>query len=571
MNEAAKEPGAQDVETREVEARVARTRGVMARVAAATGGFRFNPVWLVPIVALLIGLWMTYSHYAGQGPIVEITFHSGEGIQAGTTKVRRKNVEIGQVLDLRLSEDAENVVLSVRIYAHAAELLREDSLFWVVRPRIGVGGITGLGTLVSGAYIELSPGSDEELADSFVGLDAPPVTPRGTPGLHVTLNSAGNQALRAGDPIFFQGIEVGRIESVDFDNQKRRSYYNAFIAAPYDDLITENTRFWFNSGMSFDLSADGIRFDVASLSAVLAGGVAFDVPEGLPLGESITERAFFTIYPRESATRELEYENALSFVILFDDSIRGLRPGAPVEYRGVKVGEVVRTDIDYPQVENLLDPRSRIPVLIDLVPARFGFEDDYGVLQEVDDRINELIADGLTAGLAFGNLLTGQKFIELQYRGDNFSETQTFAGYTVIPSIDGEIDQLIANASSAMETINNLPLDQVVDSANVALDEIAATLAEFRKSAAELDEILADPAAHEMMATLNATLLSFQQLAMDFSEGSATNVELQKSLQSLAQALNELEPVLRNLRRRPNSLIFGGDDGRDLEPQGERE
>ncbi len=258
-------------------------------------------------------------------------------------------------------------------------------------------------------------------------------------------------------------------------------------------------------------------------------------------------------------------------MILFDDSIRGLRPGAPVEYRGVKVGEVVRTDIDYPQVENLLDPRSRIPVLIDLVPARFGFEDDYGVLQEVDDRINELIADGLTAGLAFGNLLTGQKFIELQYRGDNFSETQTFAGYTVIPSIDGEIDQLIANASSAMETINNLPLDQVVDSANVALDEIAATLAEFRKSAAELDEILADPAAHEMMATLNATLLSFQQLAMDFSEGSATNVELQKSLQSLAQALNELEPVLRNLRRRPNSLIFGGDDGRDLEPQGERE
>jgi paraquat-inducible protein B len=545
-------------EAQEVEARVG-------------GGLKFSKVWLVPIVALVIGLWMIYSYYSGQGPIIEITFVSGEGIQAGSTKIRRKNVEIGEVLDLRLSEDAEKVVLSVRIFNHAEELLREDSQFWVVRPRIGAGGISGLSTLLSGAYIELSPGSDEDLADTFEGLETPPVTPLGTPGLQVTLDSAGNQALREGEPILFHGMEVGTIEFVYFNNEKRRTYYNAFIAAPYDQLVTENTRFWFSSGLSVDLSADGIRFDVGSLPSVLVGGVAFDVPEGLPLGEQITERAYFTIYPRESASREFQYENALSFMILFDDSIRGLRAGAPVEYRGVKVGEVVRTDIDYGDIENLLEPDSRIPVMIDLVPARLGFEDDYAVLEDVDERINELIDDGLTAGLAMGNLLTGQKYIELQYRGDGFGNSQTFAGYTVIPSIDGQLDQLLANASNAMETINNLPLDQVVDSAQVALDEIAATLAEFRKSASELDKILADPASHELMGTLNAALMSFQQLAVDFSEGSATNIELQKSLQSLAQTLNELEPVLRNIRRKPNSLIFGGSEDRDLEPKGERE
>ena len=543
-------------------------KDVEARVG---GGPRFSTIWLVPVVALVIGLWMTYSHYAGQGPIIEITFHSGEGIQAGTTKVRRKNVEIGQVLVLRLSEDAEKVVLSVRIYDHAKQLLREDSQFWVVRPRIGSGGISGLSTLLSGAYIELSPGSGESLADSFEGLETPPVTPLGTPGLHVTLDSAGTQPLREGDPILFHGNEVGRIEFVYFNNLKRRTYYNAFIAAPYDALVTENTRFWFNSGLSVELSADGIRFEMASLPAVLAGGVAFDVPEGLPLGEQITERAYFTIFSRESASRESEYENALSFVILFEDSIRGLRPGAPVEYRGVKVGEVVRTDIDYLEIENLLEPRSKIPVLIDLIPARLGFADDYSVLEEVANRIDELIDDGLTAGLAIGNLLTGQKYIELQYHGDGFGESQTFAGYTVIPAIDGQLDQLLSNASSVMMTINKLPLDQLVDSAHVALDEIAATLAEFRKSASALDSILADPASHELIGTLNATLTSFQQLAVDFSEGSATNIELQKSLQSLARALNELEPVLRNLRRRPNSLIFGGSEDRDLEPKGERE
>lgn len=563
MNETAKDLETQDVGAEDVE------RGdVAARVG---GGVRFSTVWLVPVVALLIGLWMTYSHYAGQGPIIEITFQSGEGIQAGTTKVRRKNVEIGEVLDLRLSEDAEEVVLSIRIYNHAEHLLREDSQFWVVRPRIGAGGISGLSTLLSGAYIALSPGSEEDLADSFVGLETPPVTPLGTPGLHVTLNSASNQALREGDPVLFQGIEVGTIEYAYFDNQKRRSYYNAFIAAPYDELVTDNTRFWFNSGLSVDLSADGIRFDIASLSAVLAGGVAFDVPEGLPLGEQITDRAYFTIYPRESASREIIYENALSFVILFEDSIRGLRPGAPVEYRGVKVGEVVRTDIDYHEIGNLLELDSRIPVMIDLVPARFGFSDDYAVLDEVDERVNELIEDGLTAGLAMGNLLTGQKYIELQYHANGSGEILSFAGYTVIPSIDGQLDQLLANASNAMVTINQLPLEQLVGNANVAFDEMAATLAELRKSAIDLDEILSDPASRELIGTLNAALTSFQQLAMDFAEGSATNLELQQSLQSLARTLNELEPVLRNLRRNPNSLIFGVSEDPDLEPKGERE
>ncbi len=541
---------------------------VEARVG---GGLKFSTVWLVPVVALVIGLWMIYSHYAGRGPIIEIMFVSGVGIQAGTTKVRSKNVEVGEVLDLRLSDDVEKVVVSVRIFPHAEELLHEDSQFWVVRPRIGAGGISGLSTLLSGAYIELSPGIAEDLADSFEGRETPPVTPLGTPGLHVTLDSAGNQPLHEGDPILFHGMEVGTVELVYFNKEKRRTYYDAFIAAPYDHLVTENTRFWFSSGLSVDLSADGIRVDMASLSTLLAGGVAFGVPEGLPLGEQITERAYFTIYPRESASRESYYENALSFVILFDDSIRGLRPGAPVEYRGVKVGEVVRTDIDYREIENLLEPHSKIPVMIDLFPARLGFEDDESVLDEVDNRINELIDDGLTAGLATGNLLTGQKYIELQYHGDGFGEIQTFAGYTVIPSIDSQLDQLLANASSAMATINKLPLDQVVDSAHAALDEIAATLAEFREVASELDEILADPASHELMGTLNTALMSFQQLAADFSEGSATNFELQQSLQSLAQTLNELEPVLRNIRRKPNSLIFGGSEDRDLEPTGERE
>jgi len=544
------------------------TDGTQARVGR---GARFSRIWLVPIVAVIIGLWMTYLHWVSQGPLIEITFVSGEGIEAGKTKIKRKNVDVGDVIDVRLSDDAERIVLSARINKHEARLLSEDSRFWVVRPRVGAGGISGLSTLLSGAYIALSPGSSSSSADQFEGLEAPPVTPIGTPGLHVTLDSDGNRSLNEGDPILFHGIEVGTIEYVHFNTEERRTYYNAFIEAPYDRLITSNTRFWFSSGLSANLSADGIRLEMTSLATVISGGVSFGVPDGQPRGERITERAFFKVYPRESAINEAQYEHALSYMILFEDSIRGLRVGAPVEFRGVKVGQVVRTDTDYSEIENLLDPQSRIPVLIDIVPARLGFADTEASLVTVDNQISTLIGTGLKAGLATGNFLTGQKYVELQYLDQPADQVAGFAQYTVIPAVGDQLGKLLVNAGRTLDLIGSLPLEQVVDSAQIALDEFAVTLGEFRKSATELDDILKDPASHELMGVLNSTLMSFQELALDFSEGSATNRELQRSLQSLEQTMTELEPVLRNLRRRPNSIIFGGTDSPDLEPTGSNE
>lgn len=542
-----------------------------AAPAKVGGGTRYSKIWLVPIAAVFIGLWMVYLNFASKGPLIEITFVSGEGIEAGKTKVKRKNVEVGEVLDLRLSEGGENVILSVRMSRHATELLRTDSSFWVVRPRVGKGGISGLNTLLSGAYIELTPGTEAESAEEFEGLETPPVTPIGTPGLHVTLDSDGNRPLSAGDPVLFHGLEVGTIEYVHFNTAERRTYYNAFVEAPYDRLITTNTRFWFSSGLSASLSADGIRLEMASLAAVISGGVSFGVPEGQPPGDRIEQRAFFNVYPQESAIHETQYDQALSYVVLFDDSIRGLRPGAPVEYRGVKIGQVVRTDIDYPEIGNLLDPQTKVPVLIEIVPGRLGYTDDESATRGASEKIDDLIGSGLRAGLATGNLLTGRKYVELQHDEKYPVNVQAFSGYIVIPSVDGQLGQLLANADRTLDIINGLPLDQLFDSAHVALGEISATLAEFRKSGVELEEILADPASHEIMGALNATLASFRDLALDFSEGSATNHELQQSLQSLDQTLTELEPVLRKLRRKPNSLIFGGRDGADPEPQGTQE
>ncbi len=543
----------------------ANSREASERVdARVSEGPRISTIWFVPIIAVLIGLWMVYTHYTSQGPLIEITFESAEGIEPGRTKVRRRNVEIGEVLRVRLSDDANQVVLDVRIQQENADLLREDTSFWVVRPRVGPGGVSGLSTLLSGSYIEMSPGTADESAREFEGLEAPPLTPIGTPGLFVTLDSSGNKALQAGDPILFNGLQVGRIEYVHFNSEERRTYYNAFVEAPYDRLVTTNTQFWFSSGINMEISADGARFEVPPLTTLIGGGVAFDVPAGQPLGERIKGRAFFTIHPRESSIYERYFEQSLQYVILFEDSIRGLRPGAPVEFRGVRVGEVLRTVIDFVEVGNLLDESSMIPVLIELVPGRFGFDDDERSAIEAEAEIDELISQGLHGGIGMGNLLTGQKFIELQYFESEPHPDETFAGVTVIPSVGGQVGRLMDSVADTVANLNELPLEEMTDSAVDALDQMTTTLA-------ELETVLTDEAMQKLIQSIDETLEQFQLLAEDFSEGSQMHEDMQRAIRSLEQTLFELEPALRNLRQRPNSLIFGGPGDEDPEPQGARQ
>ena len=232
---------------------------------------------------------------------------------------------------------------------------------------------------------------------------------------------------------------------------------------------------------------------------------------------------------------------------------------------------MLRTDIEYDEVTNLLEPDSRIPVLIGLVPARLGYDDSETALAEADARITELIGNGLRAGLAPGSILTGQKYVELQYHDVPSGGLQTFASHKVIPSIDDRLGQLLNSAAGVLDTINRLPLDTLADTADVALRQMTATLAEIQKSAAGLENMLANPASEQLVGSLNAALVGFQQLAISFSDGSATNRELQESLRALERSLRELEPALRNSRRKPNSLIFGIDEQEDVEPQGGKE
>ena len=525
-------------------------------------------IWLIPISAVLIGVWMIYFHLSSLGPLVVINFETAEGIEAGKTKIKIKNVEVGMVESVDLSNNLEGVAVRARIHKHDEHLLKEDTQFWVVRPRIGKGGISGLGTLFSGAYIELSPGSSAVENYEFIGLDAEPITPAGTPGIHVTLESSGYQALQIGDPVLFHGIDVGRIEHFHFNTRERKVYYNAFIQSPYDNLITTNTKFWEVSGIEIDSSADGIRIQLGTLESMISGGVTFDVPNDLPRGERVTGREFFIIYPNKEAINENRYNYVLNYILLFKDSIRGLKPGAPVEYRGVKIGTVVRTDVNYPEITNVLDQNTLIPVMIAVEPARMGFEDNEDTLPLVEQKITALLKKGLRGALATGNLLTGSKYIELQYGEDIMNSLESFSSYSVIPTLESQFEQIVSKMSKLMDKLNDLPLESVVSSANSSLQQVTTTLVEFQNITAQLETLLKQSTDQNLVGSIQSTLENFRQLSADFSAGSLTHEELQNTLSTMKNTLSELEPLLLQLNQKPNSLIFSNQRNKDIEPKG---
>jgi paraquat-inducible protein B len=527
-----------------------------------------SKIWLIPIVALFIGAWMIYFHLSSQGPLIVIYFASGEGIEAGKTKIKVKNVEVGLVEKLKLNDDLNGIAVTARVHKNDEYLLMEDTEFWVVRPRIGKSGVSGLGTLLSGAYIELAPGTSDKAKFEFIGLENIPVTPAGTPGLHVTLDSSSEHALHIGDPIIFHGVDVGQIEWVHFNTSERTVYYNAFIESPYDKLVTSNTRFWEVNGIEVNLSADGIRMQTGTLETLISGGVTFDVPEDMPRGEVITTREFFTIYPHKGAIYENRYKYALHYMLLFKDSIRGLRPGAPVEYRGIKVGAVARTDIDYPEISNILEKESLIPVMINIEPARVGFKDKESALPLVEKDVAELLKKGLRGGLATGSLLTGSKYVELQYDEGVLTELETFNEYLVIPTLESQFAQIIKKVNAVMNKIYELPVEPVISSAEEALQEITTTVKEFKTTAMQLEILLKQSSDENLVGNIKDVLENFKKLAADFSEGSMTHEELQSTLRRMKDALAELEPFLSQLNQKPNSLIFNNEKDKDIEPKG---
>lgn len=516
-----------------------------------------SKIWLVPIIAICMGAWMVYHQWSNQGPLISIVFENASGLEAGKTKIKMHNVDIGEVKTIALTEDLQKVLVTARMSANAEGLLRESTEFWSVNPRISLNGISGLNTLVSGTYINMSTNLEGASIRDFVALSAPPITPSGTPGLHVTLNSNAEFAFKEGDPVIYKGLKVGEFESIYFNFDERVVYYNTFIQAPYHKLITSNTKFWNASGVQMELGTNGVKVKSSSIETLITNGVAFGVPEGLPQGERVSDRSYFNIHDSYESAAEERYKAVAKYVILVDDTVRGLHIGAPVEYRGIQVGKVLEINPPNNNQQKWLDSGVAIPVIIGIQPGRIEQTDDQAGIEHIRQQMRMWVENGFRASLQTGNLLTGALFVNLeQYPNVASTKIEQFQDYEVIPSISNEFSQITEKVSAILDNINDMDLVQFSVAANQMMADISASANSMNSTADDFAGTLRQMDEQQFSVKLAAALSGVAELTQGFASGSKTNNEINDTLNTLQQRLRELQPLLLELNQAPNSLIF---------------
>ncbi len=527
----------------------------------------WSPVWIVPIVTLLIGGWILFHHFSHLGPQVTLITENAEGIEAGKTTIKSRSVDVGVVEKAELTDDLHHVEITARLNSGMEKLLHGDSVFWVVKPQIGREGVTGLNTLLSGAYIELQLGTKAEPKEHYELLNAPPLAPPDAKGIRITLDSKKSGQLNAGDPVLFRGYRVGTVETSNFDTDKRMMTYQLFIAVPYDRLVTTNVRFWKDSGIAVDMSASGMRVEMGSLTTLFSGGVSFDVPDGWELGEAATNNTDYHLFDDQRSIQDSLYTNHVDFLMYFTDSIRDLQAGAPVEFRGIRLGTVAEVPLMTEGVNQELNNDYRVPVLIRIEPDRFvkRLGQDFNLEQHLRDGKKR----GLRASLKTGNLLSGSLYVDLDFY-DNvppYKGPDKVAGYEIIPTTSGGLSQIQQKLVAALDKINALPLNGVVAEATGTLKESQRTLRELQGTLKNLNQITASRAMKTLPEDMQQTLRELNRSMKGLQPGSPAYNKLVGDMQRLDQVLRELQPVLKTLNTKSNALVFEAKPGQDPQPK----
>ncbi len=551
------------------------TTQTSAEESAVVNGVLVKPVkgiskiWFVPLVALCIGLWMVYYQWSSQGPLIVIEFADATGLEVGKTKIKTRSVDVGLVKEIELTDDLQGVLVTARMNANVGSLLHKDNQFWVVTPRISLKGVSGLNTLLSGPYINMAPGRAQDKSTHFTALASPPITPAGTPGLHITLNSNAEFAYKAGDPVIYKGLKVGEIEETFFKFDERVVYYNTFINAPYHKLITGNTRFWDASGVQLKVGAGGVVLDTGSIESLLTNGVTFGVPEGVSPGEPISDGSYFDIHKSYDEAIAQRYKQSAEFAVLVKDTVRGLQVGAPVEYRGLKIGRVEAINPPEITAELRASKSFDIPVIISIQPGRVNQPDNEEGVSALKDKLGDWVSGGLRASLKTGNLLTGALFVDLQHYPDEQPEVVgQLLDYDVIPSISDGLAQITTKVSAVLDNINQIKLQSIGDNTNALLVKMTQTAESLKQTSEAVEGLVASIQGDEINDQLLEAVANLSQLTKDFSAGSESYEQINQTLQTIQQTMKDMQPLLLQLNNKPNSLIFtNGNEGQRIEPK----
>ncbi|MFK7850013.1 MAG: intermembrane transport protein PqiB [Akkermansiaceae bacterium] len=534
---------------------------------------RWNVVWVIPILAILIGGWMLYKNFSEKGPTIKIRFATAEGIIAGQTEIKCRSVTVGKVKRVELGKDLDSVILHCTLGAGTEDLLLEGTRFWVVRPRISAANISGLATLITGSYIELDPGTMTEKKRNFRwdGLENPPATNLSVPGRRLTLVSDQAGYLSVGSPIYYRGFEVGRVEESRLDNSKRRIIYQIFIREEYQELVKENTKFWNTSGVDVVAGVDGFKLRTPSFQAMVSGGISFSVPVGMDAGETVGDDTIFELHEDAESAAASTFKPSMQLLLLFDQSVRGLVKTAPVEYRGITIGRVTNISFDY-----IADRENRkVPVLVEIDPQPLRPNGEEDAPEEEVERLGDAIKNGLRATIKTGSLLTGAMYVDFDYYDDAEPVELTFEDkYPVVPTRASGLLQIEAKLASILEKVDSLPVEEMLKQITRAADETATTVADAKGVIEEVQlvakavrEALENPELKTLPENLNRSLQALEESLASIGPNGTLQGDLLRSLDEFRSAMRSVEALSDTIKEKPNSIFFGKETSKGVRPK----
>jgi paraquat-inducible protein B len=546
---------------------------------------RISIVWIIPLVAAVIGGTLAYKAITERGPTITIAFKTAEGLEAGKTRIKYKDVELGRVESISLSDDLSRVVVTASLSRQTERYLNTNTRFWVVRARIAAGEVYGLGTLFSGVYIAMEPGPDGDPRRDFVGLERPPVVTADFPGRRFRLRADRLGSLDIGAPVYYRQIRVGQVDSYDLEPDGLAVNIGIFIEAPYHRHVYRNTRFWNAGGLDLRLDPSGLRLNTPSLASLLIGGIAFDTPVDLEPGEPASEGDVFQVYNSFEDSRQKTYAIKDRYLLHFENSVRGLIAGSPVEFGGIRIGQVLDLSLEF-------DPKRatfRLPVLIEIEPERITGGKQAWTQANRRTTMEQLVEKGFRAQLKTASMITGRLVVDFDFYPEAPPEHIVWEGkYPLLPTVPGALQELTGSVVRLVERLNQWPIERIGSQMNTALDSLNATLERAR---VKLDGIPAEQIGADLSAaikTFSATLDQTQGLVrrLDAKVAVEAGVLLEQARQTLAsmetamgkdavltqearRAATELADAAQAMRiladylsRHPEALIYGKEGGK---------
>jgi paraquat-inducible protein B len=528
-------------------------------------------IWVIPLVAVAIGAWLAWDTWSKEGPTIRISFDNGEGLQAGQSQLKFKDIVFGTVKSLELAPDHTHVIVTVATTHQAKPLLTDGTIFWVVKPRLFAGNVSGLETLLSGSYIGMLPGQAEGKAQhKFVGHEDPPILSANVPGHTFMLKAKKLGSISLGSPVFFRDLNVGEVLGWDIADMAEYVTIRAFVRAPYDTYVHDETRFWNASGVSVSLGATGIDVQLESLKALVLGGIAFETPAAEVHTAETSENHVFPLFASRDAANNASYTRKILVISHFPGSVKGLAPGSEVTMHGLKVGYVTDVRLTYDAGKDAV-----------LAPVRYEIEPErvIGVGKRIykndTETLDALLKKGLRASLQSASLITGQQVVALDFVTDAPEVPVTKEGEDfVLPTTEGGgFGGLASSAGDLLGKVNSIPFDQIGRSLNGILKSVNDMTQgpQLKKALTDLSAMIASAQGMvqrldtkqlpQLTADLDKTLTSANKLVLSLDSGYGDNTKFSRDLERLmaqtTDAVRSMRALADLLARHPEALVKG--------------